>query len=302
VSSGAHEQQVGYVRAGDQQDESDRADQHAQGQAHVSYECLLKGLDAEACALVEVREFPAKILRRDLEARLGLLESHAGLEAASGLEIVALVGRARIELEGDPDVGRRAELLDVEALADHADHDVGIPTQGDGPACHLRIAAEAAGPQVVVDQGHARTLGRVLLRGERAAQDNGSAEAAEVVAGDLGGAKLFRLIAARIVDDAGAKGRDLLQHTRLLAPVLEFRGGRCVSRALRRCIHEHHQAFGIGERDRLEEHRVNKGENGRIGPDSKRQSGHRGDGEAGTPQEAAEGMLHVSNKGVHCKV
>ena len=61
-----------------------------------------------------------KSLGRQLQPRLRLLERHARLQPARGLEVVPLVGRVRVELERHPDLRRRPELRKSKS-PEHAD-------------------------------------------------------------------------------------------------------------------------------------------------------------------------------------
>ena len=107
----AHEQQVGDVRAGDQQHEADGADEHQQRRADVGDERFAHRHRREDGVLAErVGELRRVIRRGERQPRVGLLERHAGREARGHPEIVPLVLRVRIELERQPDlrVRRRA--------------------------------------------------------------------------------------------------------------------------------------------------------------------------------------------------
>ena len=71
----AHQQQVRDVRASDQQDEADGADQHEQRLAHVADERFLKRRHAEALVVVERSRKFAPVLGGGLiELRFRLLE------------------------------------------------------------------------------------------------------------------------------------------------------------------------------------------------------------------------------------
>src|SRR5436309_8656319 len=110
---------MGDSRAGDRQDESDGAEQDPKRQSNVLDEGLAEGLDAESLiGLDSVRKLIPEVLRRDLKACLGLLDSDAGFEPSGDLEIMALVGVIGVELERYPDFRSRSELLEVEAVAD----------------------------------------------------------------------------------------------------------------------------------------------------------------------------------------
>ena len=233
-------------------------------------------------------ELPAEIGGGNLEAGLGLLHGHTGLEAPGRVEVVALVLGVGVELKGDPDIGRGAEFAEVEGGADDADHDVGIAAEGDGLAKNLRVAAKAPLPASLAQNHDFFAVRQVFLLGECASPYTGRAEETEIVGADLGGLKLLRKCAAGEVDHAGAKRGDVLHDAGLFPPVLEF-GGRCTgSGASGRGVQEEDETVGVGKGRRFEQDRVDDGEDGGVGSDAERQCQDGGEGEARTLPEGAQ--------------
>ena len=89
------------------------------------------GSDAEAAVRAErVRKLALVVLGGRRDPRLRLLERDARLQPAGRLEVVALVGRVRRELERRPDLRLRPELGEVE-FAEDADDRVGLAAERD---------------------------------------------------------------------------------------------------------------------------------------------------------------------------
>ena len=96
---GAGELQIGHIGAGDQQDETDRAQQDQQCRSHVAYLRLLQRHHRHALGLVHPLGIGSpESLADDLHLRLGGLQGDARLEASGDRQIVALVDAVRIGL------------------------------------------------------------------------------------------------------------------------------------------------------------------------------------------------------------
>jgi hypothetical protein len=103
---------------------------------------------------------------------------------------VALVGAVGIELKRDPDLRGRTEFTEIE-LAEYADDLIWLSAQGDRFADHVRVGAEAAGPQAVADDHDARTERHVLFGHECAAVFDRRAEQPEEIGRDPARLQLF---------------------------------------------------------------------------------------------------------------
>ena len=128
----AHEQKVGDVGAGDEENEADRAEQDEEGLTSAGDDGVAQRLDAEAVFGVHILGMKAAILVGDeFELSVGLGEGNAGLEPAGNKEIVAVVGAVGIDLEGDPDVGFG---IGDERFSEDTDDGVGLVAEGDAGA------------------------------------------------------------------------------------------------------------------------------------------------------------------------
>ncbi len=170
---GAHQQQVGHVRAGDEEQEDHRAHQGDQGRAHGFDHVPVHGFDADGEA------------RRVLDAvdaahgggvaiggGLGARQSGAGAQPrdrAPG-DVVA-IGVVVRDARGEPKIGHTLHVgvggkEQFEAGREHADHDVvALCEAGQGLAEHVGAAAETALPVVMAKDHHAGQAGG--LRGGR---------------------------------------------------------------------------------------------------------------------------------------
>ncbi len=145
-SGGAHQQQVGDVGAGNQQDESHGAQQNEQRLAGVSDNRVAQRLNSESTLLICLRKRAQILLPCQLHLRVGLGHRHAGLEHRRGLEEMTLVGAVGLELEGDTDFGIG---VGNEISPQHADDRVGLIPQRQRLADNVLTAAELALPQAV---------------------------------------------------------------------------------------------------------------------------------------------------------
>ncbi len=188
----AHEQQVGDVRARDQEDEADGAEQHVQRRADVGDERFAEELRRETVVGRERRKLLAEDLGRRLQLGLRLLERHPWHQLRRDLEIVSLVAGVRIELERDPDVRVGEELLEIRRAIDHADDRVRYAAQRHHPTEHVRIAVEAPRPGLEAQDDGALAIRAILVLVEGPPHEHPRAEEAEEVARHAARAQLLR--------------------------------------------------------------------------------------------------------------
>ena len=298
----SHQQQVRHVRARDQQHEPDRAREHEQRRPHVADEHVLDALHAERLVLTDgVRKSRAEFVGRGLEPRVRLLDRDARLQARRGPEIVSLIGRVPIELERDPDLRRRPAppVFDVEGRAEDADHGIRLVAERDRASHDGRIAAEPPRPQAVAEHGNGAAPRTILLLRKRAPPKDGRTEQPEELGADASAAKLLDAVAAGVIEHVVVERRGLLDDARLLAPMRELRGGRGGAGSLRRRVHEEHHAIRLGRRQRLQQHRVQDREDGRVRADPERQRRDGGERERRRLDERADGVAQVGEQRCH---
>ena len=155
----ARQQQVRYVGAGDEENESDRAFQHQQFEPGVAYHGFAHGKHADAFGFVHpLRIGAAKLLADYFHFSAGLLDGDAGLESRGDREIVALIRALRIGLQRRPKI--EAIRFGLKALGHHADHRVGALVEQDRLANDGRVAAEPSLPEGVTQHGRGSATGR----------------------------------------------------------------------------------------------------------------------------------------------
>ena len=137
-----------------------------------------------------------------------------------------------------------------------------------------------------------------LVPGERASHQRRDAEDGRIPLRDDFAAHALRLAVAGEIEVAAREERDLVEHLlrRGERPVLRVRpDGLVVDAGTLALRHQHvheHQPLGVGERQRLEQHGVDDGEDRGIGADAERE---RGDGDRRKCRRAAQQPQRVAD-------
>ena len=197
----AREQEVGDVRAGDEQDKRDRAQQHEQRSLHIADDLLVQAdqrqdtiAAAAASPLAALAALAARpgiaarsrgrsswlnALRNCLQLGLRLLKRHAGFQSSNGFQkhhafTIAHEGSPRFTKRQRSPKLKRFGIL--KARRKNAHDGVTLFVQRDRPAQHVRVAAKSALPEAVSENGRLGAVGRVLFPGEVASQRRLDAE------------------------------------------------------------------------------------------------------------------------------
>ena len=101
AGEGAGEDEVGYVRAGDEKNEGDGAEHHEERGTNVAYGLVAHGFDGCAPAFVVFGVGLLEALRDGVHLGLGLLESDAGFEACDGEEVMVAAHGCFFRSEGE---------------------------------------------------------------------------------------------------------------------------------------------------------------------------------------------------------
>ena len=99
TSGGADQQKIGNVGASDEQHEADRAKQDKQRFTHVANDAVAQRLNGETLFGIGHGVGAEVLAGRELHLRVGLGQRYARFEQSRSLEVVALVGAVRFELE-----------------------------------------------------------------------------------------------------------------------------------------------------------------------------------------------------------
>jgi hypothetical protein len=158
----AHQQKIGYVGAGNEKNEADRAEQNEQGLTGFANHRFLQRDRAEAIQrAASARVLAAELIGDEFQLCIGLFEGHAGLETRRHQEVVGHAPRGEIELEGKPDIANR---IGDEAFADDADDEVRQAVDLDRPPDNIGPPTEAALPQPIAEHDDASAV-RLVFRG-----------------------------------------------------------------------------------------------------------------------------------------
>src|SRR6185436_18098969 len=98
---------------------------------------------------------------------------------------MTLIHRVRIELERYPDLGRRADIADVELAGDDADDRIRIAGQRDALAKNVRIAVQTLRPEVVAQNDRVTGVRQILCGREPPAHDERRAQYVEILRAHL---------------------------------------------------------------------------------------------------------------------
>src|SRR5262249_3431766 len=152
-----------------------------------------------------------------------------------------------------------------------------------------RVAAEAALPETVLEDGHRAAIGILLVGGEAAPEPGRDAEDLEEARRDVERLHAHRLADAGQGGGLAAPGREVLEDLVLIAPGDEVRRRGREARELRRVrLHHADEALGFAVGQAAEEERVDDAEDGDGGADAERPGEERRDGEARLAPKHAE--------------
>src|SRR5262245_40245196 len=304
---GARQQQVGNVRAGDQEHHPDRAEQHEQRQTNLARELRAQRNQIHPPAGVEIRVLLLYPAVNSAHLGLRLLQTEAGFDpshrhgatsAPRAILFVNLPGRPYLRLLG----GQRAGITaPVEARRHHADHRGFIAAQDQFAPDDLRVAAEPPLPQSEVDHDHAWLPRLAFVRREGSPQNWGHAEYIEKAGGGDLRWNLFRLAVAGQVDGCVPESRHILEDAVLLLPVEEVPHVDHILTAWIRApsFPHHHQPVGVGVRQGLQQHGMHYAEDRRIRADAERQRDHGHDRERRLLEQRTRALAQVLPQSLH---
>ena len=294
----ARQQQIRHVRARDQQDDGDGAQQHHQRTAGVADDFLLQGAKrrAEAVAIVAWM-IGLERRRHGVEIRLGLLAADAGLQARERRiavrAAIVVAQRLGIEKERLPDLD--APIGKLERGRHHANHLRRTTIHRNRLPDDRRVRAEPPRPQRMTQHHDVVAAWLILVRDERAADLRGRAEQREERRGHDGAFDALGLAAAGEIESDGVVGRHLLEGMTSIAIVHVLPGGGrdVVEPRTLQVAPDHHESIRVAVRKRPQQHAVDDGKDGGVGTDAEREGEQHDDREPRIPAQGAEGITHV---------
>ena len=305
---GARQQQVGHVRAGDQQHQDHRPEQHQQRPADVAHHLILQADYVHAEGAVALVLHPDAI-GDDIDVRLRLLHRNTRLEPHQDVVVLVAPPLHRVRAQGQREKNvhrrhrpfRRHDLgVQQEAGLQHARHGERIAVQGNALADDVGIGIEKPLPDRVAQNRDRRFAGRVFIRCRQPAQVRPRAEHPQQAGLCAHGVHPHRLIAAGEREVAALREGHLLEGMVLRAEIDVLAGGGPIAENAdaRRVQPDGRQAVGARIRQRPQEQRVHHAEDGRVGADP---DGQRRHDDHGQPEVLAQGAQRVT-KFLHCRV
>ena len=174
---GACQQQVGDVRAADEQHEADHAEeQHRRQTEFAPDQRLVHRLDDDAAPFVRVGELPRQAVSHARHVVVCGLEAHAGLHPSDGLQRVdPSQGGTTVRGNERPDAGAAQQL---KLFGHDADHGIRQSVQPDVATNHAGVGGKPRAPERFAQDDDIGTLA-VVGGEERATGDRPNAEHVE---------------------------------------------------------------------------------------------------------------------------
>ena len=285
------------LAAREQQHERHGAERHRDRAAKaVIHEPLGKRVDGDAPLL-----FPRGLERREAGAHrqhlgLRLFEGHAGPQPPQCAEPVVAAGELfRREHQGLPEAGPAA----IEASGGQdADDFMGLAVEDEGAADDRRVATEAVLPDRVTQDDDRGGAALLVVRLERAAQCRLDPEDVEIVGRYQHAVQPRGLPAADQRHAQSSRGRQRLERSAEPLPVQEIERADAVARRRRRRFEHTDDAFGLGIRERPQQHGIHQAEHGSVGANANRHHPDRDGGKAAIPQQQLQPVADVTQERV----
>src|SRR6185437_8608528 len=195
------EEKTGNVEAGDEEQKNRAGEQNEKQRAKIAGDEFGEGHYQSALSLVGLRVLLLKVARDGAGVGEGCGNGDAILQAGEGRKRAAgaVVFAGAEVMNRNPELGRTGSEL--EAAGKDTDDRIGVVVEGDGLAEDVGPSAEVVLPGRVGQHDGARRFGRVIGRGEQAAEDWVGAERLEESARDAAYAQ--RLNAGGIAPQVG---------------------------------------------------------------------------------------------------
>jgi hypothetical protein len=288
----ACEQQVGDVRAGDEQYEGDRAEQDERGIPHLRHDAFVKAAHPRRHVAVGLRPDLLEALGDSRQIRLGLRRRDARPHPPDRAEEV----RARRlqlpwrEVERQPEL--RSSRPQRQLRRHDADDGVRLAVDRDSLPDDPRVGAEAAPPEAVTEHHHSGCAVGFVGPSESATEGWCDAQRLEVVGRDARRDDALRFAATGEVHRGACRGGELLQRLRVRAPV-EIIGRGQPHVATVAVFDDGEEAFRFAVGKRPEHDRVHETEDRRGGAGPERHGQDRDGGESRILEQRAHAVAHV---------
>ena len=167
------EQQVGDVRASDEQHKTNDGEQHHEPRAHVPHDFVVKRRDDHRMPVGARRVLRARALppadQQAPELRTGLLDTHVVGEARDHVIVVPSATRVVVGIQSERYPKLDAVVVDIEPLWHDPDDRAELAVNLDPPTHDGALGAEGPCPKLVRQDHDVVAPGAVFLGGEHAA-------------------------------------------------------------------------------------------------------------------------------------
>ena len=294
----ADQKEVGDVRAGNQQEESDRAQQDPERRSDVAHDELARRAHERAQAGVRqerrrrlIRKRLRQIRQHRFEFRLHLRQRGVRRQPPDALRAERTqLKRGAVDAKRPPQF--RVGLGRHDESGGHDAHQFDtVAVDVDDSADHVRIAAEPPPPEVIAENRDPPRIAAFVVHREGPAEPRPGSRHVEERRGNARAAHPFRVPRAGEAGRSPLDHRDALERPALLlvAHVERVGDGELVELGQgRRGMLQHDEAFGVGKRQRPEQHGVDDREDGDVGAHADRQREERDRREAGRGGEAPD--------------
>ena len=197
-----------------------------------------------------------------------------------------------VVLKRRPQFGRGSQHV-FEIARHHADHRIAVVVEGDLSSDDRRIAAEAAPPQGIAENGHVRPVEAILGRLKIPSQHRSHAQHPEVTRADALPVELFRLAGAGRCRPPGLENGDRIERAVPFNQRAIHAERSIVARPIAPEFPDHRDASGIGVRQWIEQDRPHGAEDRRRRPYAERQGEHGDRREAGGSAQPPGGVEQI---------
>src|SRR5262245_39640797 len=239
---------------------------------------------------------------------LRLSERHFSLDPAYG-NVVAYFPPLPILIAfrvWKPDVGLRHQPVsrrhlraarETESRRHYPDDRAPLLVDSDELAYDVRLAAEAALPQVVADDSHFIPARPFFFHGENSPEQRLRSQQGEEIGRHLNASHSLRITPFGEIGVAWSDCCDLLERWRLSSPFgqIDRRRGEFVKAQVERRVvrPQHHDPVRLVKGERLEQYRVDDAEDRCVRADTERQGEDGDQGEAGSRQQHSQAITQV---------
>ncbi len=175
---------------------------------------------------------------------------------------------------------------------------MGLAVEDDGAADDRSVATEAVLPDRVTQDDDRGGAALLVVRLERAAQCRLDPEDLEIVGRYQHAVQPRGLPAAGQRHAQSSRGRQRLERSAEPLPVQEIERADAVARRRRRRFEHTDDAFGLGIRERLQQHGIDQAEHGSVGANANRHHPDRDGGKAAIPQQQLQPVADVTQERV----